>query len=48
MGALSGEQSWRPEVAVRQAEEKKREEEEAWKSDVYEEEHGCLGWTPRL
>lgn len=51
-GALSteasyGGQSWRPEVAVRRAEEKE-EEEAAMESDVCEEEPGCLGWTPHL
>lgn len=52
-GALSTEasyagQSWRPEVAVRRAEEEEKEEEEARESDMCEEGHGCSGRTPHL
>lgn len=53
-GALSteasyGGQSWRPEVAVRRAEEEEeKEEKEARESDVCEEEPGGFGWTLHL
>lgn len=51
--ASYGGRSWRPEVAVRRAEEEGKEEEEEKEarereSDVCEEEPGCLGWTPHL
>jgi len=46
MEASSGGLSWRPEVAVRRAEEK--EEEAQREGDMCEEEPGCLGWTLHL
>lgn len=46
--ALYGGQSWRPEVAVQQAEVKEEEEEVAMESDVRGEGPGGSGWTLHL
>lgn len=43
--ASYGGQSWRPEVALRQAQEEEKGEEEARGRGVCEEEPGCFGWT---
>lgn len=48
MEALYGGQSWRPEVAVRQAEEEEKGEKEARESVVCEKEPGCWWWTLQL